>query len=219
MHRYYTRTPRACQPVRADKRPFSPPRRVFVPRRRAALDSGARLRYNILAMHDRSFRRARRLAAAGCAATLIGLTAVFLFSAQTGEASFETSDKVGEIILDFAGIQVPPDKTPSEVPLFFAFTVRNCAHLFLYFLLGVAVSCLFLPLAPRKPHALLRAVLLAAALCLVCALLDELHQSFTGGRTPSLRDAAIDACGFLPAVLMCGGVMYRLRQNTRRFLQ
>ena len=54
--------------------------------------------------------------------------------------------------------------------------------------------------------ALWQKALLSAALCMLCAAGDELHQFFVPGRAMLLSDVGIDAMGFLPciaAVFLC----------------
>ena len=49
----------------------------------------------------------------------------------------------------------------------------------------------------------------------ICALLDEFHQSFVPSRTPSIYDSAIDVAGGLTVLLICK--LYK-RANKRRAL-
>lgn len=41
----------------------------------------------------------------------------------------------------------------------------------------------------------IRLVLLASVICMLYAISDEFHQSFTDGRSPAVRDVIIDTCG------------------------
>ena len=50
----------------------------------------------------------------------------------------------------------------------------------------------------------------------ICALLDEFHQSFVPSRTASIYDSAIDVAGGLTVLLICK--LYSKHANKRRAL-
>lgn len=82
---------------------------------------------------------------------------------------------------------------------FIEFFIRKGAHFLTYFLLS---GCWFLGLKPRINQLILTGVVswLAAT---GYAALDELHQMFTGGRSPLFQDIALDSVGALTAALLC----------------
>ncbi|WP_339101635.1 VanZ family protein [Candidatus Enterococcus clewellii] len=82
---------------------------------------------------------------------------------------------------------------------FIEFFIRKGAHFGTYFLLA---GSWFLGLKPRINQLGLTAVVswLAAT---GYAALDELHQMFTGGRSPLFQDIALDSIGALTAVVLC----------------
>ncbi|WKA57847.1 VanZ family protein [Planococcus shenhongbingii] len=70
---------------------------------------------------------------------------------------------------------------------FIEFLLRKGAHVLMFGLIALAV----LNLLP-KPK-----VWLAFIIALAIALMDEFHQSLTGGRTPAIQDVLLDAFGAL----------------------
>ena len=76
--------------------------------------------------------------------------------------------------------------------------IRKCGHVTEYFLLAVSLA---LPLYVYG----LRGIwltLVAGAICVGFAALDEYHQSFVAGRGPSKRDVAIDSIGITIGVIL-----------------
>lgn len=124
------------------------------------------------------------------AVTLALLGLIFYFSAQPGAISY----KVSETVMN----TVQSGKAKAITPQWFSTTnlnvnVRKWAHVYIYCALGVSL-------------ALWQKALLSAALCMLCAAGDELHQFFVPGRAMLLSDVGIDAMGFLPciaAVFLC----------------
>ncbi len=142
------------------------------------------------------------------AVVMLGVMAIiFIFSGQTGDSSSKASNSFGQFILDILHIEVPEGTSPSEVPILGDFNIRNCAHIFLYVLLGLTsflfASALFgLYKNPVKAQSLWIA-LGAAAISFLYACFDEWHQSFVDGRTSSFRDVGIDAVGFMSMIAIC----------------
>ncbi|WP_375154090.1 VanZ family protein [Parageobacillus sp. VR-IP] len=73
------------------------------------------------------------------------------------------------------------------------YIVRKLAHLSVFGLLVVLVWRVLYPWRFAMASAWMFAI--------ICAGLDEWHQSFQPGRTPLLSDVVIDACGTGIAVL------------------
>ena len=74
--------------------------------------------------------------------------------------------------------------------------VRKLAHVTEYFLLAV---CVALPLYVYRLRGFWL-VLAAGLFCICFAGLDEYHQSFISGRSPSLRDVGIDSIGIFAGI-------------------
>ena len=126
---------------------------------------------------------------------------IFVFSAQTGVLSSASSNSVGNLILKLLGIEIPAGQTASSVNIVFGLNIRKLAHVFVYFVLGIASYIFAVSLFGfgkfNGLHKYLIAALVALAICVFYACLDEIHQYFVEGRTPSIRDVAIDTFGFI----------------------
>ncbi|RFU69530.1 VanZ family protein [Peribacillus saganii] len=77
------------------------------------------------------------------------------------------------------------------VPHFIEFFIRKAAHLFIFFVLG------FLTIRILHKYSASRFISLLGSFFFIVlyAALDELHQKFTGGRTPLAEDVLIDSIG------------------------
>ena len=80
---------------------------------------------------------------------------------------------------------------------FIEFFIRKFAHLFVFFVFGLlTVRALF-----NKMERSLIASILSLLLVIIYAGFDELHQMYTGGRTPLLTDVYIDTIGGLIGII------------------
>lgn len=130
---------------------------------------------------------------------LIWMAVIFGFSAQNGEQSAGTSGKVVDqvaplIIPNYDDLSVPQQLAKKESLTYF---VRKFSHFSEYAVLGFLVS-LALPFDRMKR---LHSVLIAFGFCVLYAISDEIHQIFSGGRTPAVKDVLIDSSGGLMGVL------------------
>ena len=78
------------------------------------------------------------------------------------------------------------------------FYVRKAAHMTEYCILAIAISFPFYVYGVRG----IWLILLAGAVCVGFAGLDEYHQSFVNGRGPSVRDVCIDSSGAAIGILL-----------------
>ncbi|MCI8466040.1 MAG: VanZ family protein [Lachnospiraceae bacterium] len=124
------------------------------------------------------------------ALSLLWMAIIFYFSGQSGSESGALSSSLSE----FLGL---PE-----------WMVRKGAHMAEYALLGFFLLGFF-DTFPRRNMWLLSwgtAVLYAAS--------DELHQMFSSGRTPALRDVCIDAVGAaLGVAAMCLLLFFLQKRN------
>ena len=138
------------------------------------------------------------------------MVVIFIFSGSAGGMSSAQSNAVGEWLLGVLGIEIPPGQSASDVDIFWGFTVRKCAHVFLYFCLG-ASAVLFVAALSAKALSQWRPSISAGGAVIISflyACLDELHQSFVAGRDGTFADVGIDAIGFVLAALLCMAVWY-----------
>ena len=150
------------------------------------------------------------------------MVVIFVFSGSAGGMSSAQSNAVGEWLLGVLGIEIPPGQSASDVDIFWGFTVRKCAHVFLYFCLG-ASAVLFVAALSAKTLPQWRPSISAGGAVIISflyACLDELHQSFVAGRDGTFADVAIDAIGFVLAAVLCMAVWYLVlfirRKRTRK---
>jgi VanZ family protein len=108
--------------------------------------------------------------------------AMVIFGLSTSYFSAANTSKIIDPILRF----LIPGASAATVALGHDL-VRKCAHFTNY-----AILFWLLARGPMsgRPYA-------ALALCVLYALLDEGHQTLVPGRTPSLRDVALDSTGAL----------------------
>jgi VanZ family protein len=119
---------------------------------------------------------------------------IFTFSAQTGDISSDLSYQVSHKIVTVGDQILSTGFSEDKIEVYtekIHGPVRKLAHMGEYFLLAVAISF------PLYVYGLrgFPLVLLAGALCVGFAFLDEYHQSFVSGRGNSVRDVMIDSIG------------------------
>lgn len=138
---------------------------------------------------------------------------IFAFSAQTGESSSGLSGRIAAVLSRWLFDTDWNALEPSRQQLL-EFALRKTAHFCEYALLG------FLWAAALKAQGASRQGMLLAPLAgLVYAGADEWHQSFVPGRSPGLRDVAIDFCGVLAGVIflcLCAALAGWLAQKKGR---
>lgn len=105
--------------------------------------------------------------------TLLNMGLIFFFSSQNGQQSNITSDFVAKFI-------------PLSI-----FIIRKSAHFLIYALLE------FNTYQMLKSYNIHRAFLFSLLICILYAISDEWHQSFSNGRSPQARDVCIDTLGSL----------------------
>ena len=149
---------------------------------------------------------------------LLAMLLIFLFSAQPGDSSDETSLSVGGLIgkifiSDFSAWM-------PEQQLEFAeqinHPVRKLAHATEYAALGVLMTVMFGAYGMQGR----RRFGISWACTVLYAGTDEFHQLFVPGRSGQLGDVVIDAFGALAGVLLCllAGVIW-LRFKSRRAIR
>lgn len=129
------------------------------------------------------------------------LYVIFQLSAQTGDLSGNLSWRITHKLMSIvnesfeAGWDTASLQYYTEV---FHPYVRKLAHITEYFLLAICIS---FPLYVYRLRGILLTIL-AGGFCVICACLDEYHQSFVAGRGPSSTDVLIDSIGILIGVLL-----------------
>ncbi len=147
---------------------------------------------------------------------VIGIAAmIFSFSHQPIEESFETSDSFIDVVLENVseGYREMPEEEQKTLLEEIRVFVRKAAHYTEFFLLGAALYALCREY--EKKHSFW----IALGCGIGYAVTDELHQMFTAGRSPTVKDVGIDSAGVLSGVLLLMWIMKifgRYRQENMR---
>lgn len=88
---------------------------------------------------------------------------------------------------------------------FIEFFIRKAAHFFTYFIMGCCSFALIKQFVSQPVYR----ILLAWFIPIAYAILDEIHQSFTPGRTPLWQDVALDSVGAITGIM----IYYYFRKN------
>ena len=89
--------------------------------------------------------------------------------------------------------------------------VRKWAHVYIYCALGVSMMVTVYLWTHRIT--LWQQGLLTAALCMLYAISDEVHQYFVPSRAMLLSDVGIDAFGFLPCIAVTCLIIWLLQRR------
>ena len=130
------------------------------------------------------------------ALVLAAMLMIFNFSAETGEASSQTSAGVVVEVLD---VFMEKEEITPEVVQKFQFPIRKLAHFGIYMLLGF---CLMNAIEKSFNFKVYASILMSFALSVVYACSDEFHQSYTENRGPSFIDVLIDSGGALAGIFV-----------------
>ena len=125
---------------------------------------------------------------------------IFQFSSQPGEISSQLSYRVSHKIVVTVDRALHAGMEDWEVDLWISRIhgpVRKLAHMAEYFALAVAVSFPLYVYGIRG----IRLMLLAGLICVGFSCSDEYHQAFVSGRSPSVRDVAIDSFGIFWGII------------------
>lgn len=136
---------------------------------------------------------------------------IFYFSSQNGEASSETSGRLVKTVIavlkpDFYSLEKSEQESFENL---ITFIIRKGAHFSEYMILGVLLFAfcwqwrpkLFLKDKAAKEKVSIsdiswqRIWLVSWIIGTLYAASDEIHQVFSGGRSPQLRDVCIDSAG------------------------
>lgn len=137
--------------------------------------------------------------------TVMGV--IFMFSSQDSDESGAVSDFVSYIISKMLSPILP-----ESVMDFILTYIRKIAHSTIYFLLGIFTG-LSAAETSLKMRRLPLCLLAAWLICILYAVSDEFHQSFTPGRCQSPRDVMIDSAGALAAIAIAGVICWVKRRR------
>lgn len=123
------------------------------------------------------------------------------FSAQDGMTSSQISGEVSDGIVAVINEKLDLGLSEEQVAEYSAkieHYVRKLAHVTEYFVLAVSVAFPLYVYGVRG----IPLMFVAGVFCVGFACLDEYHQSFVAGRSPSKRDVCIDSVGVFIGIII-----------------
>ena len=147
---------------------------------------------------------------------LLIMVAIFRFSSQNADDSSTESIRITQELLCVIRDRLRLSWTPSQLSLYIErseFFIRKLAHFSEYAALGLS---LILPLCAFYSGSFKKKTLFLTSwiICIAYAASDELHQFFSPGRSPQIRDVVIDSFGALAGILL-GLLLIRIRRSLR----
>lgn len=130
--------------------------------------------------------------------TLAWMLLVFLFSSQTAAESSRISKKIFEVLGNFYFNMFSCEGTQNISVLFphGECLIRTAGHVIEYFILGILILLLLRKLRFRKY------VIIAAGICMLYAIGDEIHQFFVPGRGPQVTDVIVDTASSILGIIL-----------------
>ncbi len=138
---------------------------------------------------------------------VIWMTVIYSFSEQTGEESGGLSDKVADIVSRVIPFEISEDGMDT-----LALIIRKLAHFTEYAVLGILYMAILVLWEKINRYILL----INTVMCMIYAMTDEFHQSFTAGRTPSVTDVMIDTLGGLSGGVVCMLIIYLCKKRQKK---
>lgn len=127
--------------------------------------------------------------------TIATFITIFIFSNQNGEESGATSRGFTKAIIEAFPITKSLDEgRKAELIENVQTIVRKLAHFSIYTVLGINLMG-FVNTYDRLGQK--DKILITILVGVIYAISDELHQMFSGGRTPAIGDVCIDSLGLL----------------------
>lgn len=126
--------------------------------------------------------------------TIATFVTIFIFSNQNGDESGSTSRGFTEKIIEILKIDKNLNESEKEKLIEDSqFIIRKLAHFTIYTIAGINIYGFVNTFDAIKKNKIVVALLVGVAY----AISDEIHQMFSGDRTPAIRDIIIDSCGVL----------------------
>lgn len=124
--------------------------------------------------------------------TILTFIAIFIFSNQNGEKSGSTSRTFTRKIVEILQIDKNLNEVEKEELIENAqYIIRKIAHFTIYTIAGFNMYGFINTYKIRNKNKII-IVIFAGVLY---AISDEVHQMFSGGRTPAIKDVCIDTVG------------------------
>jgi len=136
------------------------------------------------------------------------LCLIFYFSNQPSVQSDIVSDGVMDKIINIVEVVINHEFNDVEIKNIYEYGItplRKCAHLSIYFILGVLMFLLVKEYNIDKKKILAISLLL----CILYACSDEIHQLFIFGRSGEVRDVLIDSFGSFLGIMLTSKISFR----------
>lgn len=126
--------------------------------------------------------------------TIATFVIIFIFSSQNGEKSGSTSRGFTKKIIEILQLDKKLSESEKEDLIENSqFVIRKLAHFTIYAIAGINIYGFVNTYDMKKKNKILGALLVG----IIYAISDEIHQMFSGDRTPAIRDVFVDSCGVL----------------------
>ena len=126
--------------------------------------------------------------------TIATFVTIFIFSSQNGDKSGSTSREFTKKIIEILQIDKHLNESEKENLIENSqFVIRKLAHFTIYTIAGINIYGFVNTYNIKKKNKMLSTLIVGD----VYAISDEIHQMFSGDRTPAIRDVVIDSCGTL----------------------
>ena len=133
---------------------------------------------------------------------------IFYFSHQPSVQSDGVSDGVMSKIINTVELVINYEFSESEIDNIYEYGIgplRKCAHLSIYFILGILFYCLIKEYKLNNK----KVFILSLLFCIIYACSDEIHQLFIFGRSGEVRDVFIDSFGSLLGIFVVSKILKR----------
>lgn len=131
--------------------------------------------------------------------TAITFITIFIFSNQNGEKSGSVSRDFTKKVIETLHIDKNLNEIEKENLIENSqFIVRKLAHFTIYTIAGINLYGFINTYNIKNKYKMIGALLVG----IIYAISDEIHQMFSGGRTPAVMDVFIDSCGVLFGINM-----------------
>lgn len=131
--------------------------------------------------------------------TAITFITIFIFSNQNGEKSGSVSRDFTKKVIEILHIDKNLNEIEKENLIENSqFIVRKLAHFTIYTIAGINLYGFINTYNIKNKYKMIGALLVG----IIYATSDEIHQMFSGGRTPAVMDVFIDSCGVLFGINM-----------------
>lgn len=122
-----------------------------------------------------------------------------MFSENDNKKS-ESLVEVDNISKDISEKETKEKPSSNRIQKWQNFT-RKMAHYAIYTVEGLIIYCMVVVYS-KKQNATIRKILIAISIGVFSAILDEMHQFFSDGRTPQITDVIIDSLGIITGIII-----------------